>query len=595
MTRPSSTSGRRVQSDWHRRCELRIARGDRAKPRLRRPHRRALRGRRNRQLLHPVRGLVRCGSRTPFRLGVRSIGHGRPIRLRSEHPRRTRNGTWLQDFPDPQPGCLNDTRGNRSAEGSLSDRSKRDDYPGDRTARRVNMVRRRSDRGSMGRSAIDQQCCRAPRPGMGYGCLSCNACGSVGKARWFRQRLPSLYWKGVDLSFRCQQLGGRIVVRADLRAVHEVGATQGHMRKSAVSNYYNCRNRLVFAAKHLALRYQLIWILQIPMDTMRVLSRGGRAELLHAKRVLAPGGRGVIDGLRWMFSNALPSAANSPAGMNMRCARSSELKSIIATLPLRRLGKLRQTGATLLIRIGELLNLLVDDPVAAIGIFRLKLTGTARRNSKSLLTQISNREQPGRRLHHNTRLRARRANLAIESISRGPIRPQRLILWIDDDEIPQEPPSSLRRTQCRDSRYRNSKIDPHKQQYPFGVSALHHVLPMATADDAVFYPRRWLEGLTSAHTATPQVVVGYRAHGLRKWNPSSVCDLAGTKRSPPSTLSRLLYRGCPGPCIRPACWMPFEKRETPVHARSPRADDVWVLQVSATYGPKELDSIVAAS
>ena len=93
-----------------------------------------------------------------------------------------------------------------------------------------------------------------------------------------------LYWEDVDLSFRCQRLGGRIEVRHDLRAVHEVGATQGKTGKSAIYNYYNCRNRLLFAGKHLRRRHRVIWVLQTPMDTLRVLTRGGNGEIFNVHR-----------------------------------------------------------------------------------------------------------------------------------------------------------------------------------------------------------------------------------------------------------------------------------------------------------------------
>lgn len=109
-----------------------------------------------------------------------------------------------------------------------------------------------------------------------------------------------LYWEDVDLSFRCHRLGGRVVVRRDLRAVHEVGATQGTGRKSAAYHYFNCRNRLMFAGKHLRTRHRLIWMLQTPMDTARVLTRGGRSSPLDLRRVLLPGLKGVASGARWL-------------------------------------------------------------------------------------------------------------------------------------------------------------------------------------------------------------------------------------------------------------------------------------------------------
>jgi N-acetylglucosaminyl-diphospho-decaprenol L-rhamnosyltransferase len=121
-----------------------------------------------------------------------------------------------------------------------------------------------------------------------------------------------LYWEDVDLSYRCQQLGGRLTIRSDLRAVHEVGATQGQGGKSAVYNFYNCRNRLLFAAKHLTWRHRVIWLLQTPMDTVRVLMRGGRGEIFNLRRVLWPGLRGVAGGVQWMFANKPQQLARPP-------------------------------------------------------------------------------------------------------------------------------------------------------------------------------------------------------------------------------------------------------------------------------------------
>jgi GT2 family glycosyltransferase len=395
-----------------------------------------------------------------------------------------------------------------------------------------------------------------------------------------------LYWEDVDLSFRCQQLGGRIVVRADLRAVHEVGATQGHMRKSAVYNYYNCRNRLVFAAKHLALRYQLIWILQIPMDTMRVLSRGGRAELLHAKRVLAPGGRGVIDGLRWMSSNTLRSGAKSPARLRMRSPRSIDPRSTQATVPLRRAEQqLRHRWASLLLKIRGSMNLFANDPVAAIRISRLKLTvlhlAAANRFSRRGVTGSS----PVVVSITTHGFRARHAYLAIESISRGSIRPQRTILWIDDDEILKNLPSSLRRLERRGLEILKCEdFGPHKKQYPFAASISHHDLPLATADDDVFYPRRWLEGLMSAHAATPEVVVGYRAHYVAFEDGALLPYATWPAREGNHPSYRVFCTGVSGILYPPGLLDAIREEGPRFMEVCPRADDVWLHFVSVRHG-----------
>jgi len=96
-----------------------------------------------------------------------------------------------------------------------------------------------------------------------------------------------LYWEDVDLSYRVTQAGGRLLVRSDLLAVHDVGGTQHAADQRAKSDtyyYYNCRNRLLFAAKHLQRRDRLRWSVRTPADIRRVLLRGGKWQLL-----LAPG------------------------------------------------------------------------------------------------------------------------------------------------------------------------------------------------------------------------------------------------------------------------------------------------------------------
>lgn len=90
-----------------------------------------------------------------------------------------------------------------------------------------------------------------------------------------------LYWEDVDLSWRCRESGGGLVVRHDLAVVHSVGGTQGAGGKPPMYVYYNCRNRMLFAGKHLRRRAVLGWLAWSPAYAWRVLGRGGRRALLH--------------------------------------------------------------------------------------------------------------------------------------------------------------------------------------------------------------------------------------------------------------------------------------------------------------------------
>jgi GT2 family glycosyltransferase len=109
-----------------------------------------------------------------------------------------------------------------------------------------------------------------------------------------------LYWEDVDLSFRCVAAGGQLVVRQDLCVVHDVGGTQATegRAKSAAYSVYNCRNRLMFAAKHLARRDVARWLLRTPGYARLVVLRGGRRQLLHSWRPIFDVSRGSLAGIR---------------------------------------------------------------------------------------------------------------------------------------------------------------------------------------------------------------------------------------------------------------------------------------------------------
>jgi N-acetylglucosaminyl-diphospho-decaprenol L-rhamnosyltransferase len=83
-----------------------------------------------------------------------------------------------------------------------------------------------------------------------------------------------MYWEDVDLSRRCLDVGGQLRMRQELVAVHEVGGTQGK-GKSAGYYYFNCRNRLLFASKHLPASGLVRWIIATPSASIRVMMRGG--------------------------------------------------------------------------------------------------------------------------------------------------------------------------------------------------------------------------------------------------------------------------------------------------------------------------------
>lgn len=106
-----------------------------------------------------------------------------------------------------------------------------------------------------------------------------------------------MYWEDIDFSQRCRRAGASLVVRNDLTVIHSVGATQGS-GKSALYTYYNCRNRLLYAANWLSATERKQWSKRTLSASYEILRRGnGRRSLFSWSQVNAAV-RGSLAGLR---------------------------------------------------------------------------------------------------------------------------------------------------------------------------------------------------------------------------------------------------------------------------------------------------------
>lgn len=111
-----------------------------------------------------------------------------------------------------------------------------------------------------------------------------------------------LYWEDIDLCARAAANGATIEVDERARAVHEPGSTQtddpGRRIKSPEYYYYNIRNRLMYASKHLDPIDRKRWRRLTVGTAYRVLLRGGRRQFLRPAGSILPAIRGIRDGLR---------------------------------------------------------------------------------------------------------------------------------------------------------------------------------------------------------------------------------------------------------------------------------------------------------
>lgn len=144
--------------------------------------------------------------------------------------------------------------------------------------------------------------------------------------------------------------------------------------------------------------------------------------------------------------------------------------------------------------------------------------------------------------------RIRTVHWVVEAIGCGAVRPQRLILWLEDAPTVADPPGPLAALARRGLEIRLTQDwGPHKKYYPYVCSVEHHRVPLVIADDDVLYGKTWLADLLEAHDEHPQEVITYRAHRMAlangailpyaRWTPGGV---------PGSLLRNVPHRGLRG-------------------------------------------------
>lgn len=112
--------------------------------------------------------------------------------------------------------------------------------------------------------------------------------------------------------------------------------------------------------------------------------------------------------------------------------------------------------------------------------------------------------------------RARRnVFLTIESIAQGTHRPERVILWLDEEDLLRKPPAGLRRLQKRGLEIRRCEdMGPHKKYYPYILENPDCTAHLVTADDDMLYPAEWLSLLVDSAEQHPDNVISLRARAI---------------------------------------------------------------------------------
>lgn len=137
------------------------------------------------------------------------------------------------------------------------------------------------DGSTAGESSSGSQDERTARPWATGACFAISA-GLWSKIGGFDEEY-FLYWEDIDLSHRVLDVGGSLEA-VEAVVIHDEGGTHTDQRssraKSSTYYFYNIRNRLLYARKHLDPMTRRRWVRSTPTVAYRVLLQGGRRQLV---------------------------------------------------------------------------------------------------------------------------------------------------------------------------------------------------------------------------------------------------------------------------------------------------------------------------
>ena len=173
--------------------------------------------------------------------------------------------------------------------------------------------------------------------------------------------------------------------------------------------------------------------------------------------------------------------------------------------------------------------------------------------------------------------RVESVHLAIESIAQGSVLPSRMILWLDQEDIYNNPPESLQRLRRRGLEIcLTSNYGPHTKYFPFLNHHHSFSRPLVTADDDILYPVDWLSRLVDASNERPDLINCYRArviafsgNELAPYEEWRLC----TSTHP---ASHHFATGVSGVIYPPEFLALLKQAGTGFEDCCPKADDIWL-------------------
>lgn len=193
---------------------------------------------------------------------------------------------------------------------------------------------------------------------------------------------------------------------------------------------------------------------------------------------------------------------------------------------------------------------------------------------------------------YGTRLRT--VDIALESIARGTVKPKRLILWLDDPAAFERQTPALLRLQRRGLETRLTRnFGPHTKYFPFVDSSAVFDCPLATADDDIIYPSRWLQTLVEANHEHPDMVNGHWVRMISLNGGSITRYEDWTQRRDTSPGFNNFALGVSGVIYPPGMLHELRMHGDQFMDICPGADDIWLHWVALGAGiqTRQVDAV----
>ena len=167
--------------------------------------------------------------------------------------------------------------------------------------------------------------------------------------------------------------------------------------------------------------------------------------------------------------------------------------------------------------------------------------------------------------------------LAVESLLRQPVTPERIMLVLSAAEFPERRlPFRLHEQQSRGLEVYWTGANPHSYKKLLPAARAFPDRTIVTADDDTLYPPWWLARLIEGHRTHPRSVIGLRGNEMLVDRCGKVLPYVqwprATRSTPPE---RLFLKGNAG-ILYPPQTLPFQAFDyTLAQQLCPTGDDIW--------------------